>query len=50
MAKSQKLKPRLPVGVVKKLQDNTGGGSHRSKRDYNRKKEKEALRRQLRGM
>jgi hypothetical protein len=33
----QKTKPRLPVGVVEKLQKNTGGGAHRNqKTDYKR--------------
>ncbi len=33
----QKFKARLPVGVVRKLQENTGGGRHRNqKKDYKR--------------
>ncbi len=33
----QKTKTRLPVGVVEKLQKNTGGGTHRDKKhDYQR--------------
>lgn len=34
----QKFKARLPVGVVRKLQENTGGGRHRDqKKDYERR-------------
>lgn len=33
----QKVKPRLPVGVVEKLRKNSGGGAHRNqKTDYKR--------------
>ncbi len=33
----QKVKPRLPVGVVEKLQKNSGGGTHRDKKhDFKR--------------
>ena len=33
----QKIKTRLPVGVVEKLSKNSGGGRHRSKKsDYRR--------------
>ncbi len=35
--RKQKFVPRLPAGVVKKLQENTGGGRHRDhKKDYKR--------------
>ena len=38
--KLKKLKPRLPVGVVQKLSDNTGGGTHKKQKgkgSYRRK-------------
>lgn len=37
MHEKQKTRPRLPVGVVEKLQKNPGGGAHRNqKTDYRR--------------
>lgn len=46
----KKGKQRLPKGVVEKLSKNIGGGTHSSKRDYDRKRSKHELRRLIGGL
>ncbi|HEY9585269.1 MAG TPA: hypothetical protein VJJ02_01590 [Candidatus Paceibacterota bacterium] len=40
-------KQRLPLGVVEKLAKNPGGGTHKSPKTYDRRREKQQLRKQV---
>ena len=42
--KTPLIKERLPYEVVKKLRENAGGGTHKSPKQYNRKREKAQVR------
>lgn len=46
--KHEQQKHRLPAGVVRKLRENQGGGTHRSEKQYDRNREKRAFEKRVR--
>lgn len=45
--RAQQSRGRLPRGVVEKLVKNSGGGTHQSRKGYDRKRDKHQFRKQV---